>query len=83
MNRKTVMTALGGLVLVTAFTGSANAGCGFEPGHEKKAVFKTAAFKLVDNDQDKIVGMWKVQFLVGRTSSISATANGTAMERKS
>jgi len=51
--------------MVTAFMGSANAGCGFEPQHEKKAAFKTAAFRLVDNDQDKIVGMWKVKFLVG------------------
>jgi len=65
MNWKTVITAFGGLVMVTAFTGSANAGCGFEPQHEKKATFKTAAFRLVDNDQDKIVGMWKVKFLVG------------------
>ena len=65
MNWKTVMTALGGLAMLTAFTATAHAGCGFEPQHEKEATFKTAAFRLVDNDQDKIVGMWKVKFLVG------------------
>ena len=67
-NLKSVMTTLGGLAMVTALSGRANAGCGFEPEHqgvEQKAKFIPAAFRLVDNDQDKIVGMWKVQFLVG------------------
>lgn len=77
---KTVTIAFGGLVLVTVFAGSANAGCGYQPYQkdaaqkgaflerqpwQSKLQFKPAAFVLVDNDQDPVVGMWKVQFVVG------------------
>ncbi len=77
---KAVTTSLSGLLFITGFTGSAIAGCGYQPEQrgagkkgafldrqawQSKIQFKRAAFVLVDNDQDPIVGMWKVLFLVG------------------
>lgn len=67
VRRKTATSVLGGLLLVTVFAGTASAGCGYQPEQKRawqpRIQLKTAAFVLVDNDQDPIVGMWKVQLL--------------------
>ena len=75
----TITNALSALALATMFAGTASAGCGYQPERkgpglkgarlelqpwQSKIQFKPAAFVLVDNDQDPVVGMWKVQFLV-------------------
>ena len=62
--RKVISAALSGLLSVTVLAGVASAGCGV--GEQKNGVqFKPAAFLLVDNEQDPIVGMWRVHFVAG------------------
>ena len=65
---KTVSTTLSGLLSLTVLAGIASAGCGYEPEQRNggsKVQLTPAAFVLVDNDQDPIVGMWKVHFIAG------------------
>ncbi len=71
---KTLWTGLGGFVLLLASQGSAQAGCGYEP--QKGVSTKTirweggrSRFVLTDrgrdDDQEAIVGMWKVVLTAG------------------